>query len=71
MNENEHVDIKNKKGIVDPTNPNCEGRITGIDPSGNYVFISNMNMPFEGTYSNKLIPIDQVVRRDSSFTTEE
>lgn len=68
MNENEYVDIRNSKGIVDPSDPNCEGKITGFDPTGRYVFISNMNMPFMGTYSNKPIPVDYIVRRENAFT---
>lgn len=65
---NEYVDIKNGKGIVDPSDPNCEGRITGFDPSGRYVYISNMNMPFQGTYSNKPISIDSIVQRTNHYT---
>lgn len=68
MQLNEFVDIKNGKGIVDITDPNCEGKITGIDPSGNYVFITNLNMPFMGTYSQKLISVDRIVERNNFFT---
>jgi len=68
MKVNDYVDIKNAKGIVDPNDPNCEGRITGFDPSGRYVYIANTNMPFLGTYSNKPISSDRIVERKNAFT---
>jgi len=70
MQVNDYVDIKNKLGEVDPTDPNCEGRITDIDPSGEYVYISNTNMPFMGTYSGKLFHVSSIVERECEFTVE-
>lgn len=68
MQVNDYVDIKNTNGIVDPTDPNCEGRITGFDASRRYVFITNLNAPFQGTYSNKLIDLSRIVERHNAFT---
>ncbi len=61
MKINDHVDIKNKKGIVDPNDPNCVGRVVDFDDD--YVYITNVNMPFMGTYCNVEIPRTRIVKR--------
>lgn len=71
MQVNDYVDIKNIHGVVDPADPNCEGKITGIDVSGRYAFIANTNMPFMGSYSNKPIDVTRIVERENDFTMQE
>lgn len=58
---NDFVDIKNKKGVVDKNNPNCEGRI--VDIIGDVVYITNANMPFMGTYHNRPFKMVDIVER--------
>lgn len=61
MKINDHVYIKNKRGVVDKNDPNCMGRVTGIDAT--HVYITNMNMPYLGTFAHKPIPKDMIVER--------
>ncbi|MCA1800542.1 MAG: hypothetical protein LC650_04545 [Actinobacteria bacterium] len=63
MKFGDHVDILNKNGVVDKNNPNCEGRVT--DFNNKFVWITNTNMPFMGTYNNNKIYRDQVVERNN------
>jgi len=52
-------DVINIKGIK-KTNPNHEGRVIKINDCG--VFINNINMPFNGTFSNKFIPFEKIIK---------
>lgn len=61
MKINDHVYIKDKSGKVNKNNPNCMGRVTGIDM--NHVYITNMNMPFMGTYAHERIPKEWIVEQ--------
>ena len=59
MKVNDHVHIKNKAGVVDKNNPNCMGRVTGIDMDT--IYITNMNMPYMGTYAHQPLPKELIV----------
>jgi hypothetical protein len=63
MKIGEHVLILNKKGIVDDNNPNCEGRIEDISVDGKFVFITNMNMPYMGSYAMERIPAEKIISK--------
>ena len=51
---NDFITIKD----IPKTDPNCEGRVIEVTNDG--VFISNMNMPFMGSFSNEFIPFEKI-----------
>lgn len=51
-------DVINIKGIPQ-TNSNHEGKITKITSKG--VYITNINMPFMGTYIDKFVPNEKII----------
>lgn len=57
-----HVKFKNPEtGIFKDNDPNCEGRVEDISFSGDFIYVSNMNMPYMGTLSMQSIPVRDVV----------
>ena len=54
MKINDFITIKG----IPKTNPNHEGRVTKITNKG--VYITNVNMPFMGTYINKFVPNEKI-----------
>lgn len=58
---NERIQIKD----VDKTDPNSEGRVIEVTETG--VYISNLNMPYAGTYTRHFVAFEDIVSRKIEF----
>ena len=63
-NLKKHVYILDINGKLDKNNPDHEGVITG--ELENYYLITNLNMPYCGTFSGEPIPKNRVVIRGNT-----
>jgi len=58
----DHVNFKSPfTGIYDRNDPDCEGRVDDISFSGEYIYVTNMNMPFMGIFRMRAIPVSDVI----------
>lgn len=48
-------------GKYDRADPNCEGRVTRYDGKKKVVYVTNLNMPYLGTFINKPVPLDNIL----------